>query len=179
MEELEKEVSANLKLGVETESSSNTQTEQQLDSLPRLEDLLKSEKEVKVAQKIEGLEKATESIEIEDKVFTRKVDEKKVYLKKRLKIISAVYITVVALMLTLVGINVATLISMNNTINNNTITIVKNESDIQNAQNQYNATTPTGQEITVSLNEPRDYSDDTKELTFLDKMTILFRNMFG
>ena len=33
--------------------------------------------------------------------------------------------------------------------------------------------------IEISLNEPRDYSDDIEELTFLDKMTILFRNIFG
>ena len=35
---------------------------------------------------------------------------------------------------------------------------------------------PSG-EIQISLNEPRDYSDDKKELTFLDKLTILFMHI--
>ena len=173
MEELEREVSTNLNTGVETVSSSNTQTEQQLDSLPRLEDLLKSEKEVKVAQKIEGLEKATETTEIEDKVFTRKVDEKKVYIKKRIKIVAVVYIAVIALLMAFAGISAATLISLQKDYDKNTTTITQNAEDIANAENMYSSTTPTGQDIVVSLNEPRDYSDDTKELTFFDKITIL------
>lgn len=178
MEELEKESSTNFNMSVETESSSTAQAENKLDGLPRIEDLLKSEKEVKTAPQIEGLQKATETVEIEDKTFTRKEDEKKVYLKKRFKIVSVVYFAIVTMLLALTGINVATLVSMNNTINNNTITIVKNESEIQN-RIEADTATPTGEDIMVSLNLPRDYSDDTKELTFFDKLTIMFRNLFG
>ena len=47
--------------------------------------------------------------------------------------------------------------------------------------NEENATSelPTKGEFQRSLNEPREYSEDKKELTWLDKITILFRNIFG
>ena len=177
MEELEKEINTNTE--VDTITSSETKTNQQLEDLPRLEDLLKSEKEVKTASKIQGLETIQEATEIEDKIFTRKVDEKKVYLKKRVKILTAVYLTVTTLLLALTGISVATLIDMNNNYTNNTVIISQNADQIQEAEKAYPNLTPAGQDINVDLNEPRDYSDDTKELTFFDKITILFRNIFG
>ena len=178
MEELEQELNTNTNIGVEAQTSSNIQTNSQLEDLPRLEDLLKSEKEVKVEQTIEGLEKVEPTTQEEDKTFSRKEDEKKVYIKKRVKILTAVYVAVATLLLTFTGINIATLVGMGNTHDNNRETIIENASDIENAEKYYQATTPTGEEIKVTLNEPRDYSDDTKELTFFDKISILFRNIF-
>ena len=37
----------------------------------------------------------------------------------------------------------------------------------------------TGEDITITLNQPRDYNDDKQTLTFLDKITILFRSLFN
>ena len=177
-EEFEKEYSVNNSTAVEAQTSSNVEQTTKLDDLPRIEDLMKSEKEVKTSNKIEGLEKAQEIVEIEDKVFAKKVDEKRAYLKKRVKIVASVYATVVAILLAFVGINVATLVSMSNTISDNQTIITENQQAIDNLAD-LGTETPVGADITVSLNEPRDYSDDTKELTFFDKISILFRNLFG
>ena len=61
--------------------------------------------------------------------------------------------------------------------NANTIQSQSQQIDIYEGLNTPDAD-PTGT-IEISLNEPRDYSDDTKELTFFDKLTILFRNIFS
>ena len=177
-EEFETEFNTNTNTVVEPQTSLDVQSETKLDDLPRLEDLRRSEKEVKTSSKIEGLEKAQETIEIEDKVFAKKVDEKRAYLKKRVKIIAGVYGVVVAILLAFVGINVATMVSMQNTIAENEVVITENTTAIEQAT-ELGTETATGADIMVSLNEPRDYSDDTKELTFFDKITILFRNLFG
>ena len=168
-----------------TESSANTQvettvettTETRLENLPRVEDLIKSEQEVKTQQKIEGL---TESVvHAEERQFARKKDQKKAFMKQRLKVVTGVYIAVVSLLLAFVGVNVATLAILNNEINSNTNTIqmenylISNEAPIEEVQ------TPSQAPLEITLNEPRDYSDDKKELTFLDKLTILFRNLFS
>jgi len=174
-EELQKESSANQE--VETISSVETSQDKKLEDLPRLEDLIKSEKEVKKAPAIEGVKHIEQEKSVQDRVFTRKSDEKKVLVKKRLKIVTAVYTSVVALMLAFVGINLVTLAMLDKEITTNTNTIQTEQVKVEMLE-EINPLDPTG-EIQISLNEPRDYSDDKKELTFLDKMTILFRNIFG
>ena len=174
MEELEREES----VSIQTETLTSVEQTQALDSLPRLEDLRKSEQEVKISTHVEGTTQVEQKTLAQDRMFTRKSDEKKVYFKKRLKIVTAVYTSVVVLLLSFVIANIATLAILDKRINTNTKTI-------QSAQQQVTleeATNTTGEsigDIQISLNEPRDYSEDKKELTWLDKLTILFRNIFG
>ena len=164
---------------IATEPTEKKKTEIRFEDLPRLEDLLKSEKEIKSAQELKGLKQVEEKTLAEDKPFTMKQDEKKTMVKKRVKIFTGVYIAVVALLLTFIGINIATLTIMDKDINSNANTIQSQSQqiDIYEGLNTPDAD-PTGT-IEISLNEPRDYSDDTKELTFFDKLTILFRNIFS
>lgn len=174
-EEVEKQESVSIQTETQTSVEQKTQT---LDSFPRIEDLRKSEQEVKVNTEVEGTTQVEQKTQTKDRIFTRKSDEKKVYLKKRLKIVTAVYTTVVALLLGFVVTNVVTLAMLDKSVNTNTDTI-------QSAQQQVvieEATNTQGESIgdfQISLNEPRDYSEDKKELTFLDKLTILFRNIFS
>ena len=73
------------KVSIESETSAVDSTpKQSLDSLPRFEDLQKSEKEVKSSTKIEGLEQVVTEIKSEDRVFVRKEDQKKAFMKKRM-----------------------------------------------------------------------------------------------
>ena len=157
--------------------SSEEKTEIKLDDFPRFEELLKSEKEVKSAQKVEGVVTAEAENKLEDRPFKRKSDEKKVLAKRRLKIITGVYVSVLTTLLAFVGINAVTLAIMNKDIATNTDTIQAQTQQVQEfkAQDASNPLDP----VTISLNAPRDYEDDKKELTFLDKITILFRNIFG
>lgn len=175
-EEFEKEES----ISVQTETQTSVETEVQTtpDSLPRIEDLRKSEQDVQVNTEIQGVTQVEQKTQAKDRVFARKSDEKKVYLKKRLKIVAAVYTTVVALLLGFVITNVVTLTQLDKDISSNTKTIQSQQSQVEKVMEE----TTKGEELgnfQISLNEPRDYSEDKKELTWLDKVTIVFRNIFG
>ena len=162
----------------ETQTSVNQETKQTLDSFPRIEDLRKSEQDVKIKTQIDGTTQVEQRTQAKDRVFKKKADEKKVYLKKRLKIVTVVYTSVVALLLGFALANVATLANLEKDITTNTQTIQSKKDQIVQVLEESNP----GQEIgafQISLNEPRDYSEDKKELTWLDKITILFRNLFS
>lgn len=173
-EELQKESQGETIVKTET----NTQTESVFENLPRLEDLLKSEKEVKVATGLKGVEKVKQETAVENRTFARVEDEKKVLLRRRLKIITSVYVSVVALMLSFVGVNLATQIMLNKDIDDSVKTYQVEQTKLEMVEKTTPAN-PTGEEITITLNTPRDYSNDEKELTFWDKLTIVFKNMFG
>lgn len=177
----------NQTLQAETETSTQTVTEKEtkiglegLNNLPRIEDLMRSEKEIKPTQSIQGLKTVEPNSQAEDKPFTLKKDEKKAYVKKRVKVLTSVYVAVVGLLFAFVLSNAITMAVLSNKINSNTNTMQSRSEIVQTLEQttQNDETTASGT-FTVKLNEPRDYSDDTKELTFFDKLTILFRNLFG
>ena len=156
-----------------------TETETELNTFLDLDEFIKSEKEIKKAPELKGLTSVEKSTLGENKTFKKKSEQKQGLLKKRFKIVSAVYIAIASLMLTFVGVNIATMVSLNKQITSNTATIQAESKAVSIYENANTPIeTPTDQ-IFVSLNEPRDYSDDVKELTFLDKLTILIRNIFG
>lgn len=178
MEELEPKLQAETSIATETITEPSVE-KTRLD-LPSIEDLLKSEQEVATSiPDIKGLKRVEPNLATEDKTFKRKEDEKKTFLKRRLKLVTAIYIGVLSLLLSFVGINIATLAILNRDINTNTATIQAESGKVEIYEN--NAVDPEAPigTIEISLNEPRDYGDDNKELTFLDKITILFRNIFG
>lgn len=174
-EELEREESVSIQTETQTSVEQKTQT---LDSFPRIEDLRKSEQEVKVNTEVVGTTQVKQKTQVKDRVFKKKVDERKVYFKKRLKIVTAVYVSIVALLLGFAITNVVTLAVLNKTVTTNTETIQSSQQQITIEEVKNTAGESVG-DIQISLNEPRDYSEDKKELTFLDKLTILFRNIFS
>lgn len=177
MEE-EKEIQESVSVQTETVTSVQEETKQTLENFPRIEDLRKSEQEVKLNTQVEGTTQVEQKTQTKDKVFTRKSDERKIHLKKRLKIVTAVYTSVVVLLLGFVIANIATLAVLDKSISKNTKTIQSQKDEIVKVLEESNP----GEELAnfeISLNEPRDYSEDKKELTWLDKITILFRNLFG
>ncbi len=173
---------------LEKENLSSTVTEQEvktsmpsLESLPRLEDLLKSENEIKASQKttLEGLTAVKAETKAQDRTFARVEDQKKTFVKRRIKTITAVFGVAASLILAFVGFNLITLANLSKDIKTNTKTIQSQTEIVQNyIENNPAAVPPTGS-FEISLNEPRDYDDDKKELSMLDKITILFRNLFG
>ena len=177
MEELKPELETEVNIQTVT-SEKPTVEEPTLDNLPRLEDMIKSEKEVKAAPQIEGVTQVQASRTILDKPFERKEDKKKALLKKRQKIVAGVGVSVATLLLAFVGINAVTLAVLSGTETSNAETIQSQNEVIADLANTTNPSAPLG-EITIALNEPRDYSDDKKELTILDKLTIMFRSIFG
>lgn len=174
-EELEVQESASIQTETLTSVEQKTQT---LDSLPRIEELRRSEQDVKINTEVQGTTQVEQQTRVKDKIFTRKVDEKKVHLKQRLKIVTAVYTTVVALLLGFVITNIVTLAMLDKSVTTNTNTIQSKKDEIVRVLEDNSTGTSTG-DLPISVNEPRDYSEDEKELTWLDKITILFRNLFG
>lgn len=172
----------------ETKASTITEVEQEtkitkeplLEDLPRLEDLLKSEQEIKPARELKGLEQVKDETLSENKVFKKKEDEKRAFVKRRLKVLTGVYIAVASLLFSFVGINAVTQALLTRDINSNANTIQSKSEQVVIYENMPGGDpVPGGDPFTVTLNEPRDYNDDTKELTFMDKLTILFRNLFS
>lgn len=177
MEELESKLELNSNIQTQSEIKSSVATESNLKSLPRLEDLLKSEKQVKVNKKIEGLTQIQTFTHANEKEFEKKKDNSKAHLKRRIKTITGVYVVVASLLAIFAGINVITLAVLNKQVTTNTNTIQSQQAQVE--QIMQNAPT-AGQDIPLILGTPpRDYDDDNKELTFLDKISILFRGIFG
>lgn len=164
-------------VGTATQTIEKVEQEKKLDDLPRVEDMRKSEKEIKTQTQVEGATAIETETQTQDRVFVKKADQKKALYKKRLKIVTGVYATALTLLLAFVGVNIATMVMLNKKITTNTDTIQTQMDQIELLE-QTTPTSPTGN-YQISLNEPRDYSEDKKELTFLDKLTILFRNLFG
>ncbi len=153
--------------------------EETLAQMPSLDDLIKSEKQITPAPELQGLKRVESETSPQDKTFARKDAKKKELVKKRLKIITGVYIAVCALLLALTFVNLGTMINKNSEINANKATIQSEQTMVNRYEtSEEDPLTPSSQLI-VDLNEPRDYSDEKKELTFLDKLSILFRNLFG
>lgn len=172
------ETTASTQTAVETEKETKVGLEG-LNDLPRIEDLLRTEKEVKPAQSIQGLKSVEPTAQTEDKPFVLKKDEKKAYVKKRVKVLTSVYVAVVGLLFAFVFGNAITMAVLSNKINSNTDTMQSRSEIVQHYQNSEDTEKEASGAFQIKLNEPRDYSDDTKELTFFDKLTILFRNLFG
>ncbi len=165
-----------------TESEQVIKKESLLNDLPDVNDLLKSEQEIKATTTptLKGLKSAEDLNHVENKTFTKKSDKKKDLIKRRVKVLTGVYIAVASLLFAFVGINLITLAILNRDINSNANTIDAQTQAVTIYENQTTPDAPpAGEDITITLNEPRDYSDDDQELSFLDKLTILFRNLFG
>lgn len=165
-----------------TESEQVIKKENLLNDLPNVNDLLKSEQEIKASTTptLKGLKSVEDLNHVENKTFTKKSDKKKELIKRRVKVLTGVYIAVASLLFAFVGINLITLAILNRDINSNTNTIDAQTQAVATIENSIEPDAPpTGEDITITLNEPRDYSDDDQELSFLDKLTILFRNLFG
>lgn len=179
MDELEPRLEAQSTTTTATITEPSIDRTTRLEDLPSIDDLVRSENEVATKPEIKGLKAVEPNLATENMTFKRKADERKTFLKKRQKLVTAIYIGVATLLLGFVLINVATLAILNKDINSNTATIQAESGKVEIYEND--AATPddpTGM-LEISLNEPRDYGADKKELTFLDKITIVFRNIFA
>lgn len=171
----------------EEETQSNIQVEEQtslkqeskLNTFSNLEEMRKSETEVKTFTNNDTKIDTKTSPLAKDKVFARKEDKKKALYKRRAKILTTVYASVCAMLLAFVGINIATMVKMSTQMQTNTETITRKETELAELKEIVVENEATNGGFYISLNEPRDYSDDVKQLTFWDKVTIVFKNIFG
>ena len=163
----------------QTDTVTENKTDTGFEDLPRLEDLLKSESEVTTIQapELKGLKQVEQGKRTAEKTFARKEDEKRTFVRRRVKILTGVYACVFALLLGFVGVNTASIITKGHTNTTATQNI-----EIATANLNGVSTTPQGEAVNgleLTVNTPRDYGDDDTELTFFDRLTIVFRSLFG
>ena len=176
MEELERQTQTETTTAVEQE----TDTKINLDDLTNFQDFVKSEQEIKSERKLQGLTAAEPAQAIEDRPFARKEDEHKKFVKKRVKLVTGIYIAIATLLLSFVGVNIGTLVALNKKIDNNVKTIQSEQEKIELVKrSDVPDADLTGKGISITLNQPRDYNDDNHSLNLLDKLTILFRSLFS
>jgi len=89
-----------------------------------------------------------------------------------------VLISTITLLLAFVGVSVFTLASLHKDINTNIETIQTQQEELTALKESVNPNDPL-KNFEITLNPPRDYDDDKKELTILDKLTIIFRSIFS
>lgn len=175
---MEEELQKQENLSVQTEQITSVEQEKQaLGSFPRIEELRKSEQDVKVNTQIEGTTQVEHQTQTKDRIFTRKEDERKVLFKKRKKIVAVVYSSVLALLMAFAITNTVVLARKENYVETKTTTIEQYDKELGDIDKNEAGTSL--KDFQISINEPRDYSEDEKELTLLDKLTILFRNIFS
>lgn len=176
MEELEKQTQTETTTAVEQ----GTGTKINLDDLTNFQDFVKSEQEIKSERKLQGLTTAEPEQALEDRPFARKEDEHKKFVKKRVKLVTGIYIAIATLLLSFVGVNIGTLVALNKKIDNNVKTIQSEQEKIELIKRgDVPDADLTGEGISITLNQPRDYNDDNHALNLLDKLTILFRSLFS
>ena len=184
MEELESQVQQQVSPQAEMNTQTINTTEESVEtiSMPKIEqthnieEFRKSELQFKTKTSLQGVAEVDSEFMTEAKEFSQKKDAKKLKSGIRAKVIKGVYFSVLSLLLVLVGANAITLAVLTGTSNKNAETIKsKQETVNEHVLNEGELPDP----LPITLNEPRDYNDDNKELTFWDKVTILFRNIFS
>lgn len=176
MEELEKQTQTETTTAVQQELG----TKINLEDITNFQDFVKSEQEIKSENKLQGLKAAEPEQTLEDRPFARKEDEHKKFVKKRVKLVTGIYIAIATLLLSFVGVNIGTLVAMNKKIDNNVKTIQSEQEKIELIKrSDVPDADLTGEGISITLNQPRDYNDDNNSLNLLDKLTILFRSLFS
>lgn len=177
MEDFERELESRTQTGIMTET--NQETEINLGSSFNFEEMLKSEKEVKQETTLNNLKKAEQTELVSDRVFAQPGETRRTLVKRRLKLITGMYVGVLTLLLVFTGVNLGTLVAMKKEISNNTQTLEKQQVALEYEKKNAEDIVDANEEINIMLNLPKDYSEDEKELTFLDKLTIMFKHLFG
>ena len=165
---------------IQTQSEIKTeQTQTNLESLPRIEDLLKSEQQIKTKKEIKGLQQVKTEFAPKEQEFAKKQDEKQANVKRRIKTITGVYAVVASLLAVFAGVNVVTLAILNKQATSNLETIQSKTSQVEQIATEDLPSAGESIDLPILGKPPRDYDDDKQELTFLDKLTILFHSLFG
>ena len=77
------------------------------------------------------------------------------------------------------GVNVVTLAILNKQATSNLDTIQSKTTQVEQIATDDLPSAGDSIDLPILGKPPRDYDDDKQELTFLDKLTILFHSLFG
>ncbi|MFQ6724095.1 MAG: hypothetical protein ACLRFE_02000, partial [Clostridia bacterium] len=151
-----------------------------LENLPRYEDLIKPEVNTEV--KLDNLQEVNTLPFFEPKVVKKDEPEEKPANNRRFKILSRCFAVVGVLLFSLVMINGVTLAILSNDIKDNQKEVTTLTQEVDQLQQEYevvNANNPEAEKVGYKLALPRNYPDDTSELTWFDKLSIFLMKLFG
>ncbi|MBQ7798393.1 MAG: hypothetical protein IJ371_04650 [Clostridia bacterium] len=151
-----------------------------LENLPRYEDLIKPE--VKQEVKLDNLQEVNTLPFLEDRPKKKEEPPVKNVHQKRFKIALSCFAIIGVLMMALVLINGVSLALLNSEVKDNQKDINSLTQEVTELQEEYNLNNPLDDEadkIGYRLALPRNYPDNTADLTWFDKLSIFLMKLFG
>ena len=147
-----------------------------LENLPKYEDIIAPKQEVK----FQGLQEVNNLPFFVTKPKPKQEVETKSPQQKRFKIVTSCFAVIGVLLLSMVVINGVALAVLNKDIKDNQKEITTLTQEVTELQNQkIDNLTGTAENIKYKLALPRNYPDDTSELTWFDKLSIFLMKIFG
>jgi len=151
-----------------------------LENLPRYEDLIAPEVNQEV--KLDNLQEVNTLPFFETKTIKKEKVEENPVRNKRFKIAASCFAVVGVLLLSLVLINGVSLALLNRDIKDNQkdiTTLTEEVTDLEQEFDKVNASNGEAEKVGYKLALPRNYPDDTSELTWFDKLSIFLMKLFG
>lgn len=152
-----------------------------LENLPRYEDLIAPEPKTDV--KLDNLQEVNELPFFELKSKPKKEEKTDTSHQKRFKIAVGCFATIGIFLLSLVAINGVALAMLTKDIKDNQKEITTLTEEVTELQNQGfdidSSLNGEAQNVRYKLALPRNYPDNTADLTWFDKLSIFLMKLFG
>ena len=147
-----------------------------LENLPRYEDAIAPKQEVK----FDNLQEVNKLPTFETKQKPKEEVQTKSPQQKRFKIVANCFAVIGVLLLSMVAINGVALAVLNKDIKDNQKEITTLTQEVTELQNQeIDNLGGTAENIRYKLALPRNYPDNTADLTWFDKLSIFLMKIFG
>ncbi|MBQ7880358.1 MAG: hypothetical protein IJ358_00750 [Clostridia bacterium] len=150
-----------------------------LENLPRYEDIIAPKTETK----LEGMQEVNQLPFFETKVKPKEEIPTKTVHQKRFTIAVSCFAIIGVLLLSLVAINGVALAMLNKDVKDNQKDIDALTEEVAQLQNQGfdvdSSLTGDAENVSYKLALPRNYPDNTADLTWFDKLSIFLMKLFG
>lgn len=151
-----------------------------LENLPRYEDLITPE--TKKETQLDNLQEVNTLPFFEPKPIKKEETPTQNIHQKRFKIAVSCFAIIGVLMLALVLVNGVSLVLLNNDIKDNQKDINSLTQEVTEYKQQFevnNSLNGEAEDVSYKLALPRNYPDNTADLTWFDKLSIFLMKLFG
>lgn len=151
-----------------------------LENLPRYEDLIMPE--IKQEVKLDNLQEVNTLPFFETKTKIKEETPTKTAHQKRFKVATSCFAVIGVLLISLVLINGVSLALLTNETKTNQKDITALTQEVTELEQEYNLANSSGEgaeKISYKLALPRNYPDNTADLTWFDKLSIFLMKLFG
>ena len=154
-----------------------------LENLPRYEDIISPRTENLTETQLDNMQEVNTLPFFETKTAPKQETPEKSIHQKRFKIALSCFAVIGVLLLSLVAINGVALAMLNKDIKDNQKDITTLTEEVVELQNQGfdidSSLTGEAENVRYKLALPRNYPDDTADLTWFDKLSIFLMRIFG